>query len=528
VADDTQQLIASRYQLTDRLGRGGMGEVWAAEDTKLGRRVAVKIIDLRRTDDRKRDEIRARALREGRAAAQIDHPNSVRVFDVLDEDDVLYLVMELVDATPLDDLVRRDGPMAPAAAAALGLDVLSALSAAHAAGVVHRDVKPGNVMVLADGRVKLADFGIATITEDPELTATGLVLGTPSYLAPEAASGQRAGAPADLWGLGALLYFAVEGSPPFERDSTIATLHAVVNEPPRPTARAGALAPVLERLLVKDPAARPAAAETHDLLESARRGTDATQVLGPTKVVERPQIARDPAPRPAPRPVPRPSTGGGGRLLAGLAALALLIGIGAVLLQRAQADGNDDASSTTTTPSTQVGAPADAETTETTAPAETTTTTEATTVVDLDRPDGVPADWIPYEGDGWRIWHPATWTARGAGAGQVDLVDAATGQYLRIGSVTPAGDDPVKAWEHQEKDFAKRHPDYERIALEATDYRDYDAAIWEYTFEGQHADNLGFVVGDTGYALNFVTDDGRWDDTSDLRDGFRAGFEPAA
>jgi hypothetical protein len=521
VADDTQQLIASRYQLLDRLGRGGMGEVWAAEDTKLGRRVAVKIIDLRHTDDRKRDEIRARAMREGRAAAQIDHPNSVRVFDVLDEDDVLYLVMELVDATPLDDLVRRDGPMAPAGAAALGLDVLSALRAAHAAGVVHRDVKPGNVMVLDDGRVKLADFGIATITEDPELTATGLVLGTPSYLAPEAASGQRAGTAADLWGLGALLYFTVEGAPPFERDSTIATLHAVVHEPPRPAARAGALGPVLERLLVKDPTARPTAAETHALLESARTGVGATQVLVAPRLVEQTSVRRDPAPRPAPAP-----SGNGGKLLAALAALALLAAIGAVLLQRSQAGDDDDASPTTTTASTAVDAPADAETTApTTAPE--TTTTEATTVVDLDRPDGVPGDWLPYEGDGWRVWHPATWTPRDAGAGQVDLVDPTTGQYLRIGKVTPAGKDPVAAWEHQEKDFAKRHPDYERIALEATDYRDYDAAIWEYTFEGQHADNLGFVVGDTGFALNFVTDDGRWDDTSDLRDGFRSGFEPA-
>ena len=531
--EDTQQLIASRYQLLRRIGAGGMGEVWEAEDTVLGRRVAVKVVDLARTGDRRREEIRERAMREGRAAAQIDHPRTVRVFDIVDDPDHLYLVMELVSATQLDDAIRDDGPLEPRAAAQVGLQVVEALAAAHRAGVVHRDVKPGNVMVLADGSVKLADFGIATIKEDPDLTATGLVMGTPKFLSPEAARGERATAASDLWGLGALLHFVVEGEAPFDKGDTLPTLHAVLHEPPRPSRLAGPLAPVIAALLTKDPAGRPSVEETARLLRAVIAGEDATvatvvspaptatQVLGSTRPVQPAPAAREPV-RAAPRPASAPArAGNGGRLLAGLAALALLIGIGAIAL--AQSQGDDDPGTTTETtvaPTETTAAPPEDESTTTTE----SPTTTASLLPDLERPDGVPETWVPYEGDGYRIWHPIDWVRNGS-----DFT-APDGSYLRVDSVSPpsADGDPVKAWEQQEKAFEKDHPDYERIRLEETDYRDYEAAIWEFTFSGQHADDLGFVVGDTGYALNFVTDEGAWDDYEDVREAFKAGFEPTA
>jgi hypothetical protein len=411
------------------------------------------------------------------------------------------------------------------------LQVVEALGAAHRAGVVHRDVTPGNVMVLADGSVKLADFGIATIKEDPDLTATGLVMGTPKFLSPEAARGERATAASDLWGLGALLHFIVEGEAPFDKGETLPTLHAVLHEPPRPSRRAGPLAPVIAALLTKDPAGRPSVEETARLLRAVVDGGSptvatviapaptATQVLGSTRPVEPAPAAREPV-RPAPRPAPARS-GSGGRLLAALAAIALLVGIGAIALAQANKQDDDPGATTDTTaaPST-TEAPTDAESTTTTA----APTTTASLLPDLERPDGVPETWVPYEGDGYRIWHPVDWVRNGS-----DFT-APDGSYLRVDSVSPpsAGGDPVKAWEQQEKSFQREHPDYERISLEETDYRDYRAAIWEFTFSGQHADDLGFVVGDTGFALNFVTDEGAWDDYDDVREAFRAGFEPAA
>lgn len=502
-----------------------MGEVWEATDETLGRRVAVKVVDLTRTGDRHRDEVHRRALREARAAAQIDHPRTVRMFDVIDDVDRLHLVMELVDATPLDDEVRRDGPLDPRAAARLGLDVLDALMAAHRAGVVHRDVKPSNVLVLEDGSIKLGDFGIATIKEDPDLTATGLVLGTPKFLSPEAARGERATVAADLWGLGALLYFAVEGQGPFDRGDTLPTLHAVINDPPRPMERAGALEPVITALLTKDPASRPSAEDAARMLRAVLDGDLPTVVATPpTQVL----VASEPAaPAPVRRDPARAESSAGKRLLVGLAALALIVGIGAVAIAATTRDdeptATGDTTSTTAPPATAVGGAAEAETTTTAAP----TTTEAP-VVDLDRPDGVPETWVPHDGDGWRIWHPADWVPNAIGGGATDFT-APDGSYLRVASVSPPshGGDPVKAWEAQEEAFRAQHPDYERIRLEETDYRDHEAAIWEYTFSGRHADNLGFVIDDTGYALNFVTGTDSWDDTADLREGFRAGFEQA-
>jgi serine/threonine protein kinase len=264
--------IADRYSLDSVLGRGGMGVVWRAEDTLLARSVAVKEIEL---PDHDHDVVRERAMREARVAARLNHPNVVTLYDVVEDGGRLYLVMELVEALTLRDIVRASGPGSPLRVATVGLELLDALVAAHEAGIVHRDVKPRNVMVAASGRVKLADFGIASIQEETQRTRTG-PMGSLPFMSPEQAEGGRTGPATDLWGLGATMYYAVEGVPPFDEDGTIATLRAIVSVDPRRPERAGALTPVLAGLLVKDPDQRTTADRLRHQLQSVLRGSSDT------------------------------------------------------------------------------------------------------------------------------------------------------------------------------------------------------------------------------------------------------------
>jgi len=234
------RLVADRYALGASLGRGGMGVVWRAEDVLLGRAVAVKEVALPDgPPGAEQAAVRDRALREARAAARLNHPSAVTLHDVVEADGRLFLVMELVEAPSLRDLVGTRGPLPPAAAARVGLDLLDALEAAHRAGIVHHDVKPGNVMVPPGGRAKLADFGIASLQEDTQRTRTGSAFGSLPYVAPEQARGHRGGPPADLWALGATMWFAVEGAAPFDRDGPAAILGAILHDPPGRPGRAG-------------------------------------------------------------------------------------------------------------------------------------------------------------------------------------------------------------------------------------------------------------------------------------------------
>jgi len=269
VPDDGERRIAGRYRLIDTVGRGGMGVVWRAEDEVLGRTVAVKqvVIPPHLSPD-EREVLRERVLREARAAARLHDPAAVTVFDVVEQDGSPYLVMELVDAATLAEVVRDEGPLPPREVARVGLAVLGALDAAHAAGIVHRDVKPGNVMVCPNGRVLLTDFGIASTQGDPSITQTGLLLGSPAYISPERARGEIGGPPADLWALGATLFTAVEGSPAYDGEGAVATLTAVVEGRRRPFRLAGPLAPVLDALLDSDPARRPTAPAARRMLEA--------------------------------------------------------------------------------------------------------------------------------------------------------------------------------------------------------------------------------------------------------------------
>ncbi|WP_406859981.1 serine/threonine-protein kinase [Streptomyces sp. HUAS MG47] len=272
-ATGPDRLIAGRYRLLDALGEGGMGIVWRARDEVLGREVAVK--EVRAPAGLSAEDVRrlyARLEREAWAAARIPHRNVVTVYDVASEDGRPWIVMELVRGLSLAEVLEAEGPMPPRRAARIGAEVLAALRAAHEAGVLHRDVKPGNVLLANDGRVVLTDFGIARVAGSSNLTMTGELIGSPEFLAPERALGREAGPESDLWSLGVLLYAAVEGVTPFRQDTPLSTLRAVVDEELPPARRAGPLAPVIEGLLRKEPAERLPASQAADRLRLVAAG----------------------------------------------------------------------------------------------------------------------------------------------------------------------------------------------------------------------------------------------------------------
>ncbi|MEV0113872.1 serine/threonine-protein kinase [Streptomyces sp. NPDC050844] len=341
---DDERVIAGRYRLLAPLGEGGMGTVWRARDEVLGREVAVKEVrapaGLPASDV---DRLYARLEREAWAAARIPHRNVVTVYDVASQDGRPWIVMEIVRGLSLSDVLDTEGPMPPQRAAHIGAEVLAALRAAHDAGVLHRDVKPGNVLIGNDGRVVLTDFGIAMVEGSSALTMTGEVIGSPEFLAPERALGRRPGPESDLWSLGVLLYAAVEGSSPFRQDTPLSTLRAVVDEALPPARNAGALTPVLEGLLRKDPAERisPADAERDLRLVAAGGAPRADPAVPYLPTVTSQEQQQAPQPPPQPQPEPPPVTYGGGTttttapsrsrrsvlvLTAGLTALALALG----------------------------------------------------------------------------------------------------------------------------------------------------------------------------------------------------------
>ncbi|CAL9555317.1 Serine_threonine-protein kinase PknD [Streptomyces sp. enrichment culture] len=291
--DKSARLLAGRYRLGDVLGRGGMGTVWRAEDETLGRTVAVK--ELRfpsNIDEEEKRRLITRTLREAKAIARIRNNSAVTVFDVVQEDDRPWIVMELVEGKSLAEVIREDGLLEPKRAAEVGLAVLDVLRSAHREGILHRDVKPSNVLIADDGRVVLTDFGIAQVEGDPSITSTGMLVGAPSYISPERARGHKPGPAADLWSLGGLLYAAVEGSPPYDKGSAIATLTAVMTEPLEEPKNAGPLRDVIHGLLTKDPAQRLDDAGARAMLNAVVHAPEA-EAAGPepadaTKVVPLP------------------------------------------------------------------------------------------------------------------------------------------------------------------------------------------------------------------------------------------------
>ncbi|MFI9269237.1 protein kinase [Kitasatospora sp. NPDC052896] len=283
------RVLAGRYRLDSILGSGGMGTVWRAEDEMLGRIVAVKELRMHGgVDEDEKHRLIVRTLREAKATARIRHAAAVTVFDVVEEDDRPWIVMELVDGRSLAEVIKQDGPVAPSRAAEIALELLGVLGAAHSHGILHRDVKPSNVLIGEDGRVVLTDFGIASVEGDSSVTSTGMLVGAPSYISPERARGQKPGPPADLWSLGGTLYAMVEGKPPYDRGSALATLTAVMTEELPAPANAGPLRPVIEGLLDKDPEQRLDNSTTRSMLkriiaESTSRAESTTQSAMPAR-----------------------------------------------------------------------------------------------------------------------------------------------------------------------------------------------------------------------------------------------------
>ncbi|WP_405151667.1 protein kinase [Sphaerisporangium sp. NBC_01403] len=317
--------VANRYQLLEPIGRGGMGIVWRAHDELLDRAVAVK--EVRYPGDPEDDEVaelNRRTLREARAAGRLSHPNVVVVHDVIEENGRPWIVMQLVDSRSLGQVLRDDGPLPMRMTAEIGLQILEALRSAHAAGVLHRDVKPENVLLTDDGRVVLTDFGIARMETDTTMTRTGLV-GTPAFIAPERLRGYSAQRESDLWSLGATLYAAVEGRPPHDKGMAMATMHAVLNDEPEPALRAGRLGAVLSGLLEKNPTERLTADQAERMLRSiaedrssapmtSQRTLPATPLPMPATSPPRkqPKEPRQPREGARPRPeTPRPGAADG-------------------------------------------------------------------------------------------------------------------------------------------------------------------------------------------------------------------------
>ncbi len=310
--------IAGRYTLDREIGRGGMGAVWLGTDQVLGRQVALKRLGLGPSVGAPDLE---RAEREGRLAARLNHPHVVAVFDLVEEGDDHWLVMEYVEGVTLAELVRRDGPLSPDEAAPLLRQAAEALAAAHEAGIVHRDVKPSNILVSAEGQVKLSDFGIARAEQDSSLTQTGLVTGSPAYLSPEVASGQMAQPPADVWGLGATAFHALSGRPPYEvGDNVMGALYRIVHEEPPRLDDAGWLAAMLENTMTREPAERWPMLQVRDFLAegplAAGTGTRPRQAAAASAAVTAPVLPPDGpgpdggtqvlAPTPTPEPLPPP------------------------------------------------------------------------------------------------------------------------------------------------------------------------------------------------------------------------------
>ncbi|HEX6339657.1 serine/threonine-protein kinase [Umezawaea sp.] len=294
--------VAGRYELTERVGGGAMGLVWLARDLRLDRVVAVKELLLpSHLDEKQGEQARRRAMREARIAARLQHPNAIAVYDVVEDDGQPWLIMEYLPSRSLAAVIADTGPLPVDDVVRIGVQLATALAAAHKASVVHRDVKPGNVLLGDAGAVKITDFGISRAIDDATATATGRSVGTPAFFSPEVAKGEDGGYPSDVFSLGATLYNAVEGTPPFGiSENSIAQLHRVAEGTIRPPEKAGTLTPVLLRLLDPDPETRPTMAEAAEELAVLAEISEPT----PPPVEEVPAPAAEAPTEPESTPAP--------------------------------------------------------------------------------------------------------------------------------------------------------------------------------------------------------------------------------
>ncbi|MER6484237.1 serine/threonine-protein kinase [Streptomyces sp. CH8.1] len=534
-------VLAGRYRLVEPIGRGGMGKVWRAHDELLHRTVAVKELTaglyVAQAD---RDVMHARTQKEARAAARIQHPAVVTVHDVLEHDDRPWIVMEYIDGPSLADAAKAAGRIEPREAARIGLHVLGALRAAHAVGVLHRDVKPGNVLLAKDGRVLLTDFGIAAIEGDSSITRTGEIVGSIDYLAPERVTGGIPDPSSDLWSLGATLYTAVEARSPFRRTSPISSLQAVVNDEPPALRQAGVLGPVITALLRKDPTERPSAEEAERMLLEAMEGREpkAAHAYVPTRAVtseelapaqERPEeqasheeVAQTaPLPEPAvsgtvAAPVPADRDGGWLKRAAVVALVAALLGGGGVFgILKYTADsgdgGQDRVTSSTGGQSGDEGKPQ--------APAP---------------PAGYTKVVDPLAG--FTLFVPEGWT-RKANGDQIDYTPDDGKHFVRIAAdPTPDYRDPLAHLLDLETQVSKR-TDYKKVRLNQNTFRDSTrAALWDFTYtEKQNhpgprrAKEQMYIAPDgTEYAIYISSPVASWATTEQQFDVVLSGWEPPA
>ncbi|WP_030317190.1 serine/threonine-protein kinase [Streptomyces sp. NRRL B-3229] len=513
---DDFRVIASRYRLEARIGRGGMGVVWRATDQLLGRQVAVKEIPLDESLSAEDARLqRDRTLREAGAVARLRHPHIIVVHDVVEQDERPYIVMELIDGGSLAERISADGPVDAGEAARIGADLLSALRAAHTAGVLHRDIKPANVLVESDtGRVVLTDFGIAQVAGATTLTETGSFVGSPEYTAPERMSGARTGPEADLWSLGALLCTALSGESPFRRDSLGGILHAVVIDEIRPPAQAAPLLPVVRGLLERDPELRLDAVEAERMLrvylETGRTPTRRVpdRPYTPTErdlPLRRSREHQDSSERRSQErqdfssvgPSPVPSANGGPRAVRArsrravlMAALlvAALAGAGAsaaVLLTHQGGDGRTPTSSSApgtaagTTPRTPVG----------TTPHTPVGSSPKTPTSPSSRP---PTVTLPSAPSGYRVADDPAGFALAVPDG---FTRAPQGQRvfymspgetfhlgIKVGEPQPGG--PLGVMSRAAAKGPDTNPGYRDGRVTSVTHRGHPAALWEFTWDG--------------------------------------------
>jgi eukaryotic-like serine/threonine-protein kinase len=577
-ASAADRVVANRYALKTALGRGGVGVVWRAHDSVLGREVAVKeVVVPPSLPKAERRAAEAMVMREARAAARLNHPGAVTLYDVVHEQGLTFVVMELVEAPTLADWVQAEGPLPPGRVAEIGGELAGALEAAHRAGIVHRDVKPGNVMVAEDGGVKLADFGVASLQGDPRLTATGLVIGSPSYMAPEQVRGAPSGPPADLWALGATLFYAVEGEPPFDKVALIPTLAAVVNEDPRPPRRAGPLAPVIGALLAKDPAARPSAPKVRAWLTALVDRARPTQppgvvlVQGPSGAVPLPpapapsilepagtsvppsataaaessQRSREaPAFEPASTPAWEPTAGParverpsrlvlppappvhrrGGRRLLG--ALVLLLLGGLLVAWVTSSIGTDSqeeqAASATTGPAAST-------------PEQPATTQASTTETSAAPRGGLPAGWRAFTNRAGsnRVGVPPGFRARTRQRYNATVVEEERdpGRMFTVRSTNPAN--PLPQASRDYRAWARRNFDGYR-ELRYAEQQTYAGRTGAVVFEYQairdgrrvHVSHINLRGRTWGYNVELIVPDDRWASSQPLARRFEQAFQP--
>ncbi len=579
--------IAGRYQLQEPIGKGGMGIVWRAHDELLDRTVAVKEVRYAAALGDEVQLLNRRTMREARAAARFEHPNVIVVHDVIEEDDRPWIVMQLVESRSLGAVIKQDGPLPPRKVAKIGLAVLDALHRAHESGVLHRDVKPENVLLADDGRVVLTDFGIATLETETQLTVTGLA-GTPAFIAPERLKGLPARRESDLWSLGATLYTAVEGRSPHERGMALATMHAVLTDEPDPATHAGPLASVIAGLLAKEPVQRLSYEETAQALRQVISYTGNPAPLpqesrAPATMVQ-PAVeddmptdpdlappARSAPPaaalpetgarltpttqEPPPPPLDDPDTEPGERgrrqavpVIAAVTAVVLVAAVGGYLGLRAAPDdrGASDtrslAASTATPPASPSGSASPSETptepaaeTPSATPTASPTPTPTPTPTEKETPKAtLPAGWKLYKDKklDFTMGLPKGWKEYKREGSQVLFRGPGAGAkaFVAVDRASNPGSDPLADWKKQEKTAKYGFGGYQLIGIKKVDFQKA-AADWDFTWNTNtgptRVRNRGFITDNgRGYSIYWHNLNSRWKKDYHYFETFCATFKP--